>query len=150
MASVCISNSVTDTSLPIRPLTFVNLYKWPESDVEFVKRVNSNNCGGPYVQGGFDDSLSCRQVYLRSYKFSRKKEGVTDKAIKYCFSRLKESVVRATNTSSTNLKVFLDKRRIMTNLKVNYRILRRAKVVSCHLCCLLLNPSQADVVLFKG
>ena len=48
---------VKDRHLPLRP-TFVNLNKWPESEVV--------------------DRFSCRQMYLRSYKFSReKKVGVT-------------------------------------------------------------------------
>ncbi|KAJ1378275.1 hypothetical protein SESBI_48011 [Sesbania bispinosa] len=105
MASICISNCINDTHLPIRP-TFVNLYKWPESDVEFVKTVNSNNSAVP-------DSLSCRQMYLRSYKFSRKKVGVTEKTMK-CLSRVKESVLYASNK----------------NLKGKDKILGRAKVVT--------------------
>ncbi|XP_020223284.1 uncharacterized protein LOC109805561 [Cajanus cajan] len=88
MASARISDCVKDSRLPLRP-TFVNLYKWPESDVEFVKTVNSNSPRGI-------DSFSCRQMYLRSYKFSRKKVGVTQKTLK-CFNKLKESVVCATN-----------------------------------------------------
>ncbi|RDY03749.1 hypothetical protein CR513_12630, partial [Mucuna pruriens] len=74
MASVCISDCVNDARLPVRP-TFVNLYKWPESDVEFVKTVGSN----AHRRG--IDSVWCRQMYLRSYKFSRKKVGVAEKTL---------------------------------------------------------------------
>ncbi|XP_061348969.1 uncharacterized protein LOC133294326 [Gastrolobium bilobum] len=107
MASVCITNCVNDTCLPVRP-TYVNMYKWPESDVEFVKTVNSNN----HPSGV--DSLYCRQMYLRSYKFSRKEMGVTEKTMK-CLSRLKESVVCARNR---------------LNLKYEYKTLGRAKDVT--------------------
>ncbi|TKY48466.1 hypothetical protein E2542_SST25885 [Spatholobus suberectus] len=110
MASVCISDCVNDTRLPVRP-TFVNLYKWPESDVEFVKTVNSNNRVGSQAHPRGIDSLSCRQMYLRSYKFSKKKVGVPEKTLK-CFNRLKESVVCATNK---------------LNLKGTYKVLGRAK-----------------------
>jgi len=112
MASVCLSNSVNNKSIPIRP-TFTNLYKWPESEVEFVKTMNSNN----YRDRVEVDSLSCRQVYLRSYKFSRKKLSVTEKTIKY-FSSVKESVTCASNI-------------LYCNSKGNRKIKGRAKYISC-------------------
>jgi len=111
MASVCISNSVNNTSIPIRP-TFTNLYKWPESEVEFVKTMNSNN----YRDRVEVDSLSCRQVYLRSYKFSRKKLSVTEKTIKY-FISVKESVICASNL-------------LYCNSKGNRKILGRTKYIT--------------------
>jgi len=77
MASVSISNCVNNKSIPIQP-TFANLYKWPISEVEFVKSINSNN----YGDGVELDSLSCRQMYVMSYKFSMKKLSVTGKIIK--------------------------------------------------------------------
>ncbi|KAI9154313.1 hypothetical protein LWI28_024252 [Acer negundo] len=86
MNSVCISNCVNDTRDPrARPVraTYVNLYKWPESDAEFVRSVTSrggaaasnvrrglNNAHHPRVV----DSISCRQMYLRSYTFSREED----------------------------------------------------------------------------
>ncbi|KDP35559.1 hypothetical protein JCGZ_08997 [Jatropha curcas] len=91
MASVCISNCVNDTRDPRVPVraTYVNLYKWPESDAEFIKtvrRVGQGLHGQPRVV----DSISCRQMYLRSYTFSRK-ETVPEKT-KKCFGRVKEKV----------------------------------------------------------
>ncbi|KAL6336324.1 hypothetical protein AAG906_014494 [Vitis piasezkii] len=83
MSSVCISSCVNDARVPVRA-TYVNLYKWPESDAEFIKSVSSNR--HPRVV----DSISCRQMYLRSYTFS-KKETVPEKTIK-CFGRVKERV----------------------------------------------------------
>ncbi|XP_027343389.1 uncharacterized protein LOC113855960 [Abrus precatorius] len=111
MASVCISNCVNDTNLPVRP-TFLNLYKWPESDVEFVKTVKSINEVGPHSRA--IDSLSCRQKYLRSYKFSKKKVGIPEKTVK-CLITLKESVVCASNR---------------LNFKGKYKVLGRAKNVT--------------------
>ncbi|GMN39039.1 hypothetical protein TIFTF001_008284 [Ficus carica] len=88
MSSVCISNCVNDARDPRVPVraTYVNLYKWPESDAEFVRSVSSRGCrpasssasatatairyGHPRVV----DSISCRQIYLRSYKFSREED----------------------------------------------------------------------------
>lgn len=91
MTSVCISNCVNDARDPRVPVraTYVNLYKWPESDREFIKsvrRVGQGLHGHPRVV----DSISCRQMYLRSYTFSRK-ESVPEKT-KKCFGRVKEKV----------------------------------------------------------
>ncbi|KAK7324977.1 hypothetical protein VNO77_28973 [Canavalia gladiata] len=109
---VCISNCVNETPLyPIRP-TFLNLYKWPESDVEFMKTVKSNN----RLDRRAIDSLYCRQTYLRSYKFSRKKESINEKTVK-CLSGIKESVVCSTNK---------------LNLKGKHKVLGRAKSVISH------------------
>ncbi|XP_014511555.2 uncharacterized protein LOC106770254 [Vigna radiata var. radiata] len=88
MSSVCISNCVSDARVPRVPVraTYMNLYKWPESDAEFVRRRRSHVCGHPRVV----DSVSCRQMYLRSYKFSRK-ETVPERTQK-CFGKVKERV----------------------------------------------------------
>ena len=111
MASVCKSDCVKDSHRPLRP-TFVNRHKWPESEVEFVKTVNSNIHAKPK---GAVDSFSCRQMYLRSYKFSReKKVGVTEKTLK-CFDKLKEKVVCVRNK---------------LNLKNKYKVLMRATDVT--------------------
>ncbi|XP_051143379.1 uncharacterized protein LOC127259809 [Andrographis paniculata] len=77
MASVCISRCVDDARVPVRA-TYVNLYKWPESDFEFVRSMSrSSKDGGAgagdriYGHPRVVDSFSCRQLYLRSYTFSR-------------------------------------------------------------------------------
>ncbi|KAI9122302.1 hypothetical protein K1719_006991 [Acacia pycnantha] len=94
MTSVCISNCVNDARDPRVPVraTYVNLYKWPESDAEFVRSVSHNRRRGSQVYGHprVVDSISCRQMYLRSYKFSRK-ESMPEKTQK-CFGRVKEKV----------------------------------------------------------
>nr|AEC10999.1 hypothetical protein [Camellia sinensis] len=83
---------VEDARVPVRA-TYVNLYKWPESDAEFVRSVSFN--GRRDGEGGGHprvvDSISCRQLYLRSYTFSRK-ESVPEKT-KKCFGRVRQRVV---------------------------------------------------------
>nr|GMD12470.1 uncharacterized protein LOC109173825 [Ipomoea batatas] len=82
MASVCVSSCVKDVRAPVVVrATYENLYKWPESDAEFIRSVTSNvrsaaaAAGHPRVV----DSISCRQLYLRSYTFSREEDGRTAK-----------------------------------------------------------------------
>ncbi|XP_062115086.1 uncharacterized protein LOC133829276 [Humulus lupulus] len=95
MTSVCISNCVNDARDPRVPVrlraTYVNLYKWPESDAEFVRSVSSSGCRpGSHVRYGHPrvvDSISCRQMYLRSYTFSRKE---TPEKTQKCFGRVKQ------------------------------------------------------------
>lgn len=92
MNSVCISSCLNDARDPVRA-TYVNLYKWPESDAEFVRSRRSSYSSGAMQYYGTGqpravDSISCRQMYLRSYRFSRK-ETVPEKTLK-CFGRVKE------------------------------------------------------------
>ncbi|KAL2345001.1 hypothetical protein Fmac_006286 [Flemingia macrophylla] len=87
MSSVCISNCINDArvGVPVRA-TYVNLYKWPESDAEFVRSVSCNREKGSQMYGHprVVDSISCRQMYLRSYTFSREEDNVRDNTHK-CF-----------------------------------------------------------------
>ncbi|XP_063950037.1 uncharacterized protein LOC108222519 [Daucus carota subsp. sativus] len=94
MSSVCISNCVDDTRVPVRA-TYVNLYKWPESDAEFVKTVKTSRGDQgrrhPHLpHPRVVDSVSCRQMYLRSYTFSRK-ESVPEMT-KKCFAKVRDRV----------------------------------------------------------
>ncbi|XP_022146233.1 uncharacterized protein LOC111015497 [Momordica charantia] len=84
MASVCISNCINDARLPVpvRP-TYRNLYNWPESDAEFIRSVSSKVNRASRVV----DSIYCRQMYLRSYTFSRDDDDVPEKTNK-CFAKL--------------------------------------------------------------
>ncbi|KAG6527429.1 hypothetical protein ZIOFF_009531 [Zingiber officinale] len=105
-------SSVCNSSMPARP-TFINLYKWPESDAEFVKSMTEGRRGkstavtdqsqshskwspSPPVV----DSFSCRQMYLRSYPFSKEEKAATGKT-KQCFEKAKE---KATSLFSTKKK----------------------------------------------
>ncbi|KAK2984002.1 hypothetical protein RJ640_024216 [Escallonia rubra] len=93
MSSICISNCVNDAKLPVRA-TYVNLYKWPESDAEFVRTVSTSKMhGGERANAHHPrvvDSISCRQLYLRSYTFSRK-ESVPERT-KKCLGRVREKM----------------------------------------------------------
>ncbi|XP_059428730.1 uncharacterized protein LOC132162515 [Corylus avellana] len=122
MSSVCISNCVNDARDPRVPVraTYVNLYKWPESDAEFVRSFSSSDRQGGHGHGHGHprvvDSMSCRQMYLRSYKFSRK-ESVPEKTQK-CFGRVKEIMAGS-------------KRKPTRGLKRKCLVLRKVKELSC-------------------
>ncbi|KAL1368388.1 hypothetical protein HN51_022513 [Arachis hypogaea] len=96
MNSICISNCINDTRDSHIRANYTNLYKWPESDVEFVRSLSHEGRRRCHVYGQDHpkvvDSISCRQMYLRSYQFSRK-ESVPQKT-KRCFRRVKERVTR--------------------------------------------------------
>ncbi|XP_068667769.1 uncharacterized protein [Aristolochia californica] len=114
MNSGCISSCVDDARAPVR-VTYVNLHKWPESDAEFVKSVVYGEKGaGPRVV----DSYSCRQMYLRSYTFSRE-ETVPEKTMK-CFGRVKQRV-----------SIKKKKKGASGNGKKKCFVMRRMKEVSC-------------------
>ncbi|XP_022753848.1 uncharacterized protein LOC111302176 [Durio zibethinus] len=105
MASTCISNCVNDTRVPVRP-TYMNLYKWPESDAEFVRSLSSDGSSrGSRTHPSVVDSISCRQMYLRSYTFHRKE---TEPEKTKCFGRGKNEKAgkspRRKNKSKTNPK----------------------------------------------
>ncbi|XP_031113987.1 uncharacterized protein LOC116017519 [Ipomoea triloba] len=88
MTSVCISNCVKDARVPVRA-TYVNLYKWPESDAEFIRSMSAGaGTGVPHPR--VVDSISCRQLYLRSYTFSRE-ESKKEETVK-CYGRGRDGV----------------------------------------------------------
>jgi len=117
-----------DARAPVRA-SYVSLYKWPESDAEFVKSVamarrqgggggqespgsaagasasyyyyghyngsgSMRNSGELLAPAGYCiprvvDSYSCRQMYLRSYTFSKRKETVPERTMA-CLGRVRE------------------------------------------------------------
>ncbi|XP_074374769.1 uncharacterized protein LOC141715189 [Apium graveolens] len=94
MSSVCISNCVNDTRVPVRA-RYINHYTRPESDAEIFKtmKMYKSNQGRRYPQHSqarVVDAVSCRQMYLRSYTFSRK-ESVPEKTRK-CLGKVREKV----------------------------------------------------------
>ncbi|KAH7542536.1 hypothetical protein FEM48_Zijuj02G0084600 [Ziziphus jujuba var. spinosa] len=122
MASVCISNCVDDSSPTPGRTTYINHHRWPESDVEFVRLVRSKSSPGVHDQPPkVVDSISCRQMYLRSYTFSRK-ESVPEKARK-CLGRV------------VGRRVVFQRRRKTTKLerrkKSKCLVLTRGQNVSC-------------------
>ncbi|XP_065854184.1 uncharacterized protein [Euphorbia lathyris] len=137
MTSVCISNCVNDARDPRVPVraTYVNLYKWPESDAEFIKSVRRVGQGLQYGHPRVVDSISCRQMYLRSYTFSRK-ESMPEKT-KKCFGRVKEKVAN----HGKNRKNEKGRRRRKC------LVLRKMKEFSCRIFYRLLScGASVDVV----
>ncbi|KAI8523911.1 hypothetical protein RHMOL_Rhmol13G0108300 [Rhododendron molle] len=92
--SSCVVNDVLARMQPVRA-NYVNLYKRPESDAEFVRSISfDGRHGGSFRHHpAVVDSVSCRQLYLRSYTFSRK-ESVPEKT-KKCLDRVRERVSTA-------------------------------------------------------
>ncbi|OMO67621.1 hypothetical protein CCACVL1_20415 [Corchorus capsularis] len=128
MASTCISNCINDTRVPVRP-TYVNLYKWPESDAEFVRSLSadSRKSGGSGVVGGRPhprvvDSISCRQMYLRSYTFHRNDQRESEKT--KCFGRVNNNKKEKGAAKSPRRKRNKSK-------KKKKGVVRRAREVSC-------------------
>ncbi|KAK6142053.1 hypothetical protein DH2020_013882 [Rehmannia glutinosa] len=83
-----------DAPAPVRA-TYSNLYKWPESDAEFMKSMISG-------EGKVVDGLSSRQLYFRSYTFSTEDQNYMTK-IK-CLLRLAKRAVRRKRRSSSLAK----------------------------------------------
>ncbi|XP_057470705.1 uncharacterized protein LOC130759574 [Actinidia eriantha] len=136
MASVCITTCANDVRIPVRA-TYVNLYKWPESDAEFMRTAVSVG-GRPRQHPRVVDSISCRQLYLRSYTFSRK-ETVPERT-KKCLARARERVARARR-----------QRKARSHRKRCVVVVRRVKEISCTALCaffhrLLSCAATVDVV----
>lgn len=75
------ANSVCDDIIPMRA-TFFNLYKWPESDYEFIESVvlRGSDRRSRSMYGGDGtavDGFTCRQLYLKSYTFSTDEDYTT-------------------------------------------------------------------------
>ncbi|KAL2239505.1 uncharacterized protein LOC105170830 [Sesamum indicum] len=83
------SNYVNGSPFPAR-YTFAILHKWPESDAEFIQSMTSGDVGkGDAQPCRVMEWFACRQLYLRSYVFSREE----DSAVVKCFGRVKDKVV---------------------------------------------------------
>ncbi|KAL0309797.1 UNVERIFIED_CONTAM: hypothetical protein Sradi_5922000 [Sesamum radiatum] len=141
MSKICMSNCVNDARIPARA-TYVNLYKWPESDAEFVKSASTH--GGARLHSRVVESISCRQMYLRSYTFSRK-ETVTERTIK-CFGKVRERVV-----AGRKEKKRVWRRRWRTGRRRRCLLARRVKECSRAALCaifrrMLLCTTTVDVV----
>ncbi|KAL4645411.1 hypothetical protein ACB092_02G233400 [Castanea dentata] len=93
MNSNCIATSCLDAQTQIKT-SFMELYQWPESDAEFLKRKNSESC--VY----HESYVSRRQRYLRSYTFS-KKETVAEKTKKWLMENNQKVKVESKHKSGT-------------------------------------------------
>lgn len=89
------ANSGCESIIPMKA-TFSSLYKWPESDCEFIESIVLRGSEGRSrsMHGGVGtavDGISCRQLYLRSYTFSTEDDYST---IINCFGRRSENKMR--------------------------------------------------------
>lgn len=89
MTAVCTSNCCIDTVSGGRPprAAYINLYKWTDSNGEIVKSAIPR----AYRRVPVADGISCRQMYLRSYKFSTK-ESAREKT-RRCLRKVKEKLL---------------------------------------------------------
>ncbi|KAK6928626.1 hypothetical protein RJ641_004831 [Dillenia turbinata] len=105
MSSMYITKCATDATIQVRE-TYVNLYKWLESDVEFVKSIGKTAAATTeWCTRGHNrvvHNISCRQTYLRSYTFS-KKERVHVRTRK-CLGRVKDRVVYRSSGSGKKIR----------------------------------------------
>ncbi|XP_013651665.1 uncharacterized protein LOC106356449 [Brassica napus] len=72
MASKCIDNCVnieSDVHSLQKVTIYTNLHKWPMAEVEFVKSISHGNSQHRTL---VMNNITCRQMYLRSYTFTRK------------------------------------------------------------------------------
>ncbi|CAN7099533.1 unnamed protein product [Brassica rapa subsp. narinosa] len=72
MASKCIDNCVkkeTDVLSVEKVTSYTNLHKWPMAEVEFVQSIRHGNSQHRTM---VMNNIICRQMYLRSYTFTRK------------------------------------------------------------------------------
>ncbi|XP_010431044.1 PREDICTED: uncharacterized protein LOC104715327 [Camelina sativa] len=99
MASKCISDcvNVENDATGGRPgTTLAKIHKWPAAEVEFIQSISH---GGSQGRTTAIESISCRQMYLRSYTFSRKEEN--EDSDRRCFRGCRKKVAKKCTRSKT-------------------------------------------------
>ncbi|KAL7169989.1 hypothetical protein ACSBR2_034942 [Camellia fascicularis] len=146
MTSVCISTCVNDARVPSKA-TYMNLDKWQESDAESVKTAAGGG-EGRHHRPTVVESISCRQLYMKSYTFSRK-ETVPERT-KKCLDRVGERVVArgGERRRRRKRKAVRGQGRKRSVVVV---VVRRVKELSCAALCaifhkLLYCTASVDVV----
>ncbi|PON60274.1 hypothetical protein TorRG33x02_284960 [Trema orientale] len=126
-----ITNSVdTNGGLPARPRRYTKLYKWPEPDGESVGLVGPKaKARRAMEQPKVVDSVSCRQVFLRSYTFSRK-ESFSERT-KKCFGRVMVLFRRRARVGRGTRRPRRTTKRAVAAAKRKMAAKRRAKEASC-------------------
>lgn len=92
-----------------------------ESEAAFVLSVSANyGCQGGHGHARVVDSISCRQMYVRSYTFTREeKMSAQERITQKCFGRVKE---KAKN----------DRRRLITKLRQGKNYSAKYVIVKIH------------------
>ncbi|KAG8371621.1 hypothetical protein BUALT_Bualt13G0107300 [Buddleja alternifolia] len=100
MESISNASCKDDCHVPVKA-TFVNLYKWPESDVEFVKSMSFTKVfkdGHNSFKYGDDskvvDRFSSRQLFLRSYPFTREEDDTIIKCTQWSKEKAAEDRIK--------------------------------------------------------
>lgn len=132
MNSSCVAGCLNDavSQVPLR-LSFMSMYQWPDSDAEFVRMLSTREEDCPKRKLITYDAYACRQMFLRSYTFSRK-ETVPQKTKK---------VVKRAKAVMLKMKRILTLKRIMHLLrKLKAKLFKAAcdffaAIFSCLLAC---------------
>lgn len=83
MSSICIEDNCHVINSPVRVRgTYVNLHKWPYSEIEFLRLRSGKNANDDMAI--YSNVSSSRQLFLKSYKFSRKKQTIRQKIAAKC------------------------------------------------------------------
>lgn len=124
-----------DVEAPVR-FSFLSLYQWPDSEAEFVRvlGMKEDNRMIKKPMRAYKESIyACRQMYLRSYTFS-KKETVAEKT-KKCYERAKRK-----------MKIWRPKRVMCLLRKLRARSLEAFNAfLSAVFHCLLACTTSVDV-----
>ncbi|KAA0044059.1 hypothetical protein IC582_009487 [Cucumis melo] len=123
MSAVCTTKFCISDARSVRTprAVYINLNNWTDSENEIVKSAV------PKVRRRVRvvDGVSCRQMYLRSYKFSRKKESVGEKT-KKCLEKVKEKLGQRKRGSLGE-----DNRNLSLNLNLNLNRKRKKRNGKC-------------------
>lgn len=116
------------------------LYQWCDSDMEFTRSANNHiecNQYGRY-HPRVVDNYYCRQMYLRSYTFSKKETNVAEKTTR-CLGKVKEKVAEV---------AMLRRRRKKRNRRSGVKILKETSCSAIYVVFqrLLLCTASVDVV----
>ncbi|GLJ23023.1 hypothetical protein SUGI_0434510 [Cryptomeria japonica] len=133
MNSSCVAGCL-DAQVPVR-LNFISLYKWPDSDAEFVRVLSmdrEDSCSKKITRvTSTHESYACRQMFLRSYTFSRK-ETVPQKT-KNSLKKAKQRLIKVKkNFTPKGILCLLGKLRAKF-FKVSCAVL--AAIFTCLLAC---------------
>ncbi|GAA0174450.1 hypothetical protein Leryth_011696 [Lithospermum erythrorhizon] len=137
MSRVCVSNCMSDTRNPMMRSNYVKVHKWPESDAEFAKAEDIPNMQTPLGESGqlleaqprMVDNVSCRQIYLRSYQFS-KKETMPERT-KKCLGKFRQRMVHEKKKTGDKIRSCKGKDKVKMKKSVPAFRAMFQKMLSC-------------------